>query len=218
MLINNAGVARGKSLLEATERDVRFTFDVNVLAHCWTAREFVPAMARADHGMFVTVASYASWLSVSGMADYSASKAAARALHEGLTSELLDRHNAPRVRNVLVFQGYTRTSLFEGYDAGGSPFLVPALNPASVAQAIVEQVLSGESGQIIMPTFGNALSALAAMPLWYQTRLRAKNKGLMANFRGRQVVKDLDEFYAKKEKAAGGPEESTVLVADPKEG
>ncbi len=29
---------------------MRFTFDVNALAHCWTAREFVPAMAAADHG------------------------------------------------------------------------------------------------------------------------------------------------------------------------
>lgn len=29
ILINNASVARGKSILDATEKDVRFTFDVN---------------------------------------------------------------------------------------------------------------------------------------------------------------------------------------------
>jgi all-trans-retinol dehydrogenase (NAD+) len=56
-LINNAGVARGKNILDATEKDVRFTFEVNTLAHYWMAKEFVPAMVARDHGMVVTVVS-----------------------------------------------------------------------------------------------------------------------------------------------------------------
>ena len=61
VLINNAGVARGKTILDSTERDVRFTFDVNALAHYWLAKEFLPDMIKKNHGMVVTVASLASW-------------------------------------------------------------------------------------------------------------------------------------------------------------
>jgi len=216
VLINNAGVARGRNLLAATERDVRFTFDVNALAHYWTVREFVPAMVRADHGMVVTVASFAAWIAVADMVDYAASKAAAQALHEGLATELATRHGAPRVRTVLVNQGFTKTRLFTGYRADAAPFLAPALEPESVAEAIVRQVLSGRSGQIVLPLAGHALSALAAMPHWYQVRERNKNQTLMTHFSGRQVVEDLDRFYEGKEKGGEGTAEgSTVLVSEP---
>ena len=217
VLINNAGVARGRSILEASERDVRFTFDVNTLAHYWIAHEFLPALVRADHGMVVTVASYAAWITVPDMVDYASTKAAAHAFHEGLTAELATRYNAPRVRTVVVNQGYTRTALFTGY-RNDAPFLVPTLYPETVAEAIVKQVLSGSSGQLILPAFGATLSALAAMPAWYQYRMRKRGQAIMTNFSGRQVVKDLDRFYADKEKekdkGGGAVEESTVFVAD----
>ena len=105
VLINNAGVARGKSILDATEKDVRFTFDVNTLAHYWTAKEFVPAMVAANHGMVVTVASFAAFITVPNMTDYGASKAAALSFHEGLTAELKTRYNAPKVRTIVINQG-----------------------------------------------------------------------------------------------------------------
>lgn len=62
VLINNAGVARGKDIIDATEKDIRFTFDVNTLAHYWLVQEFLPDMIKANHGMVVTVASVASWI------------------------------------------------------------------------------------------------------------------------------------------------------------
>lgn len=62
VLINNAGVARGKSILNATEKDIRFTFDVNTLAHYWIIQEFLPSLIENNHGMVVTVASVASWV------------------------------------------------------------------------------------------------------------------------------------------------------------
>src|ERR1700745_601898 len=74
ILINNAGVARGKNILDATEKDVRFTFEVNTLAHYWMVREFVPSMVKRNHGMIVTVASYASFIAVANLTDYCAHK------------------------------------------------------------------------------------------------------------------------------------------------
>jgi len=166
------------------------------------------------------VTSYAAWITVADMVDYAATKAAAYAFHEGLTAELTTRFGAPRVRTVVVNQGFTKTKLFTGYRAD-SRFLLPALEPESVAEAVVRQVLSGRSGQIILPRFGSTLASLAAMPHWYQNRVRAKNETLMTNFRGRQVVEDLDQFYAEKEKEVAGasqaePEGSTVLVSGEK--
>ncbi|KAL2256785.1 hypothetical protein VTK26DRAFT_1123 [Humicola hyalothermophila] len=217
VLINNAGVVQGRTLLDASERDIRFTFDVNTFAHYWTVKEFLPAMIKANHGMVVTVASIAAWVTVPNMVDYAASKAAAHAFHQGLTAELATRYNAPRVRTVLVNQGFTRTALFTGY-RNDSPFLMPALEPATVAEAIVRQVLSGTSNQLVLPSFANTLASLAAMPHWYQNRLRSKNQTIMQNFAGRKVVEDVDRFYEEREKAEQeaererNPEASTVLV------
>lgn len=138
ILINNAGVCRGKSILDASEKDIRFTFDVNTLAHYWLAKEFVPSMVEKNHGMVVTVASLAAYATVPNMVDYASSKAAAHAFHEGLTAELKTRYDAPKVRTVLskyfifqgqifgyrrlnaatVSQGYTKTALFEGFGQG----------------------------------------------------------------------------------------------------
>ncbi|KAK3906803.1 hypothetical protein C8A05DRAFT_29350 [Staphylotrichum tortipilum] len=212
VLINNAGVVQGRTILDASERDIRFTFDVNTFAHYWTTQEFLPSMIRANHGMIVTVASVAAWITVPNMVDYAASKAAAHAFHEGLTAELKTRYAAPRVRTVLVNQGYTTTPLFTGYQ-NDSPFLMPALEPATVAEAIVRQVLKGESNQLLLPGFANTLTVLAGMPHWYQNRLRSKNQTIMSKFAGRKVVKDVDQFYEDKErKEADGATGSTVLV------
>lgn len=187
VLINNAGVARGKNILEATEKDVRFTFDVNTLAHYWMAKEFVPAIVKSNHGIIVTVASFAAYVTVPSMTDYAASKAAALSFHEGLTAELKTRYGAPKVRTVVVNQGYTKTPLFQGYN-NDSKFLVPTLEPETVAEAIVKKVLAGHSGQVIIPGFGSTLTFLRGLPHWYQLRLRSKGENIMTKWHGRQVI------------------------------
>jgi all-trans-retinol dehydrogenase (NAD+) len=187
VLVNNAGVARGKTILDATEKDVRFTFEVNTLAHYWIVKEFVPALVAHDHGMIVTVASLAAYVTAPGMVDYASSKAAALAFHEGLTAELKTKYNAPKVRTVVINQGYTKTPLFEGFKQD-SKFLVPALEPETVADAIVKQVFTGSSGQVLIPGFGGLLSLVRGFPHWYQNRLRAEQIDAMTNWHGRQVI------------------------------
>ncbi|EHL02658.1 putative Short-chain dehydrogenase/reductase family 16C member 6 [Glarea lozoyensis 74030] len=197
ILINNAGVCRGKNILDATEKDVRFTFDVNTLAHYWMAKEFVPSMAKKNHGMVVTVASFAAFVTVPNMVDYGASKAAAHSFHEGLTAELKTTYKAPKVRTIVINQGYTKTPLFQGYN-NDSPFLVPTMEVETVAEAIVKKVLSGHSGQVIVPGFGTTLTILRGMPHWYQDRIRSKGANIMPNWRGRQVL-DPNEIKEKEE-------------------
>jgi len=206
ILINNAGVARGKNILDATEKDVRFTFDVNTLAHYWMAKEFVPAMVGKNHGMVVTVASFAAYATVPTMTDYAASKSAALTFHEGLTAELKTRYNAPKVRTVVINQGYTKTPLFQGYQ-NDYRFLIPSLEPETVADAIVRQILTGSSGQVITPGAGTVLTFLRGMPHWFQLRLRSDGKTIMNNWNGRQVI-DVDKWGEDRK----GESDSTVLV------
>lgn len=142
------------------------------------------------------------------MVDYAASKHAALAFHEGLAAELATHLAANKVRTVVVNQGYTRTPLFEGY-SNGAPFLLPTLEPETVAEAIVRQVLTGKSGQVIAPRLASVLPAFAFMPHWLQHRGRKNGVKTMKKWQGRQVVSDLDTFYGEKEKEV---EESTVLV------
>lgn len=213
VLINNAGVARGKSVLDASPGDIRFTFDVNTLAHYWVAQAFLPSIVKANHGMVVTVASYAAWLTIPNMVDYGASKAAALAFHEGLTAELPTRYAAPRVRTVCVHPGHTKTPLFDGYDQQ-SGFLMPPQHPESIADAVVRQVLSGNSGSVVLPEVGNMLSALRGFPDWWQVALRAKGGDFMQNWNGRQVISNVD---ASPDGGSGDetpPSESTVLVSE----
>ena len=219
VVINNAGVARGKTVLESQPADVRFTFDVNTLAPFWVAREFLPRMVAADHGMVVTVSSYSAWLTIPNMVDYGASKAAALALHEGLAAELATRYKAPRVRCVVVHPGHTRTPLFAGYDQR-TAFVMPQLEPETLAEAVVRKVLAGRSGHVIVPEMGAMLPSLRILPDWYAVRVRAKAESYMTKFAGRQVIKDVDASYDDADDSddpnrnGGGTSQSTVLVSE----
>lgn len=189
IIINNAGVVRGKTILDATPADVRFVFDVNALAHYWIAQTFLPHIVAQNHGMVVTMASFASWLTIPNMVDYGATKAASLAFHEGLSAELKTRYNAPKVRTVIVHPGATNTELFTGFRQG-APFFMPHQEPESIAEAVVKQVLSGRSGQIILPETGGIWPFLRSQPDWYSYRLRSKAQTGMLNFDGRQIVED----------------------------
>lgn len=213
VVINNAGVARGKTLLDAEPGDVRFTFDVNTLALFWVTKAFLPDMVARNHGMVVTVSSYAAWITIPNMVDYGASKAAALAFHEGLAAELTTRYKAPRVRTVCVHPGHTRTALFRGFRQGAG-FLLPQLEPESVAEAVVRQVLSGRSGSVVLPELGSALASLRSFPDWYQYRARIRAQGSMLQWDGRQVVDDVDDSYEPAESPAHEASESTVLVTE----
>ena len=62
ILVNNAGIVTGKTLMECPDELMRKTFDVNVVAHFWTLKAFLPHMMANNHGHIVTVASIAGWV------------------------------------------------------------------------------------------------------------------------------------------------------------
>ncbi|PHH78207.1 hypothetical protein CDD80_7229 [Ophiocordyceps camponoti-rufipedis] len=213
VVINNAGVYRGKSIVAAEPGDVRFTFDVNTLAPFWVTKAFLPNMIERNHGMIVTVSSIAAWLTLPSMVDYAASKAASMAFSEGLAAEMSTLYQAPKIRVVSVHPGHTRTALFEGFQQKAS-FFAPSLEPESIAEAVVTQVLSGRSATVVLPKSTMALAALRAIPDWYGIRARSKYRSAAAKWRGRQVVQDVDAPPDEADSSSKGTSESTVLVSE----
>ncbi|EFX02010.1 short chain dehydrogenase reductase [Grosmannia clavigera kw1407] len=168
VLINNAGITNGgKSLFELTADEVRRVFGVNAIAPMTMVREFVPAMAARDHGHVVTMASMASFVVIAGNVDYSCTKASVMALHEGLTQDLRHRYNARSVRTTYVLSTPLLGGLTETRD-----FNDHVLKPETVALAVVKQVLSGCSGQIVLPRAISWVSMIRSFPFWLQERMR----------------------------------------------
>lgn len=187
ILINNAGFARGKTILTTTQSDLSLTFDINAKAHYYLAQAFLPSMIENNHGMVVTIASLAAYVTAPKLVDYCASKAAALVFHEGLAAELATIYKAPKVRTVLMCQGYTNTSLFAGFH-GGDGFMAYTLAPETVAEEVVKAVLRGRSDHIILPRNHVMIRGLRNWPIWTQIGFRKNLKKLMRNWKGRQVV------------------------------
>lgn len=124
--------------------------------------------------MVVTVASQAGYAVIPNLVDYAASKAAAIAFHEGLSAELVTRYAAPRVRTVLVTQGFTKTAMIKDFMPEDT-WLNPLLHPESVAEAVVRQVLTGESGVIVLPSLAGEMGRrLRGYPGWFQHLMRCQ--------------------------------------------
>jgi len=83
ILVNNAGIAQAHTILDTTPEYLQKIFAVNLFSNWHTVKAFLPNMIANNKGHIVTVASTASFIGVAGMADYSATKAAVLAFHEG---------------------------------------------------------------------------------------------------------------------------------------
>jgi len=83
-----AGIGVGGSFIEADPEHLREVVDVNLLGTMWAGKIFLPSMAAAGRGHFVTIASAAAYHGLPSIAAYAATKAAVVQLSETLRSEL----------------------------------------------------------------------------------------------------------------------------------
>ena len=90
VVINNAGVVTGESLLDASDEAIERTLRVNTLALFWVTRAFLDAMVENRRGTVVTIASAAGLVGVAKQTDYSASKFAAIGFAEDRKSTRLN--------------------------------------------------------------------------------------------------------------------------------
>ena len=161
ILINNAGVVSGQSLLEISDESIERSFGVNTMASFWTARAFLPHMIEQNRGHIVTIASAAGMIGVARLVDYSASKWAAVGFDESLRAEL--RTIAPGVQTTVVCPYYIDTGMFHGAKTRFS-FLLPILKEDAVAERTVRAIRSNRR-RVTMPWLVHWIPALRVLPV-----------------------------------------------------
>lgn len=160
IIFNNAGVVSGARLLDLSDEHIRRTFEVNTLALYWVTKTFLPAMVARNRGHLVTIASAAGLVGVARQTDYSASKHAAVGFDESLRVEL--RRIAPAIVTTVVCPYYIDTGMFKGVRTR-IPFLLPILDPRSVARKIIDAV-ERDRRQVVLPPAVRLLPALRVLP------------------------------------------------------
>jgi len=173
ILINNAGIGADKTILETSPQFLKKIFGVNLFSHYYTLQAFMPDMLQKRKGHIVNIASIASFIATAGIVDYSCTKVAALALHEGLRAELRSTHKCPEIKTTVVHPIWADTPLIASGKAHLQKNNQIILNPQVVADAVVKQILNGRSGQIVLaPGIGAGVSSLRGFPMWIQETLR----------------------------------------------
>ena len=90
VLVNNAGLCRGFTVIDGTYMDVEVTIKTNLVAPFLLTKEFLPDMIIHDHGHIVNISSMSAFMPPAGVADYAATKCGMIALHEARSSLSLD--------------------------------------------------------------------------------------------------------------------------------
>ncbi|KAJ4359099.1 hypothetical protein N0V95_002493 [Ascochyta clinopodiicola] len=172
ILINNAGIGNAYTILDIPTEALRNMFDINLISQWSTIQEFLPDMIAKKKGHIMSVASLASFVALAGAVDYSATKAALLALHEGLTQELKHRYKCPQIKTTIVHPGWTKSAItsHEAIKAGLKQVGASLLEPEDVADAMVKQIIAAKSGQIVL---GPRISPkIRAFPMWLQEIVR----------------------------------------------
>ena len=151
-------------------------------------------MISANHGTIVTVASVAAVGTSAQIVDYCCTKSAALSFHEGLAAELATVYHAPKVRTVCVMPSWVETNLTKSVKVSDK-FVMPMQKVETVAEKVVQKILSGSSGIVMAPEAANWFAwPLRMMPMWWQTFLRNEaGKGIGKLPRQEDIVKKVEE-------------------------
>lgn len=135
LLVNNAGVLTDSPLLAAPDlAAARTEMEVNYFGTLAMCRAFAPLLVGNAPGAIVNVLSIASWFTNPAMGSYSASKAAAWAMTNGVREELRDTG----VLVVGVHCGYIDTDM-AAHVSG------PKNTPESIAAQAFDAVQAGRT-------------------------------------------------------------------------
>lgn len=170
-MINNAGIGNSDTILDIPPERLRKIFDINILSHWSTVKEFLPGMLKAQKGHIMAVSSLAAFVSLAGAVDYGCTKSAMLSFHEGLAQEIKHRYNCPQIRTTIVHPNWTRSAITEAAPlASLKRNGVKFLGIEYVAKKMVDQIIAGKSGQLIL---GPSLTPrIRALPAWLQELIR----------------------------------------------
>jgi NADP-dependent 3-hydroxy acid dehydrogenase YdfG len=111
VLINNAGVASGGTLIDSTPSEWQWMLNINLLGVVRGCRAFLPAMLRRRSGHIINTASFAGLAGAPGLMTYGVAKAGVVALSEQLRAELHPHGIAVSV----ICPSFFKTNLCENF-------------------------------------------------------------------------------------------------------
>ncbi|CAH1956490.1 unnamed protein product [Acanthoscelides obtectus] len=135
ILINNAGIVCGQTLLELPDYMIEKSFQVNVISNYWTVKAFLPDMLSRRSGHIVTVSSLTGLMGTYKCVDYSATKFATVGFHESLLLEL-KTHGHHFIKMTIVCPYFINTGMFDGC----KPKAMPMYEPKDVAKRIITAI------------------------------------------------------------------------------
>lgn len=133
LLINNAGISTGATLIGGGLDEVRREMETNFFGPLAATRAFAPVIEGNGGGAVLNVLSALSWFHPAGLGSYAASKAAAWALSDATREEL-----APR--------GITVSALHVGYMDTDMAAGVPADQKVAAADVAAQALYGIETG------------------------------------------------------------------------
>jgi NAD(P)-dependent dehydrogenase (short-subunit alcohol dehydrogenase family) len=152
LLINNAGIAQGGPFLSSQGAEAaRSQLDTNFFGTLAMARAFAPVLKANGGGAMVNMLSILSWISMPAASAYSASKAAAWSLTNGLRNEL----RAQGTQVVGVHAAFIDTDMARNIQA-------PKTSPEKVAAQTVKAIEEGREEVLADALTRQVKSALSA--------------------------------------------------------
>ncbi|XP_010226806.1 PREDICTED: estradiol 17-beta-dehydrogenase 11-like, partial [Tinamus guttatus] len=152
ILVNNAGVITTADLLSTRDGEIEKMFEVNILAHFWTTKAFLPAMMDNNYGHIVTVASAAGHGVTSFMLAYCSSKFAAVGFHKALTEEL-STLGKDGIKTSCLCPVFVNT----GFVKNPSSRLGKILEIEEVVNTLMEGILTNKKMIFVPPNLNIAL-------------------------------------------------------------
>ncbi|KRC28069.1 SDR family oxidoreductase [Acidovorax sp. Root217] len=158
LLVNNSGISRGSSFLGTDAMAAaRAEFETNFFGPWAVAQAFAPVLQANGGGAVLNVLSVLSWLTIPAVATYSASKAAAWSLSNGLRNEL--RAQGTQVTSLHV--AYMDTDMTRGLDAPKAAPLDVARLALQGVQAGLAEVLADDTTRHVKQSLSSATPAYA---------------------------------------------------------
>jgi len=161
VLINNAGLGLTNPIAELSAEDLRYVFEVNVVAPHVATIAALPEMTRRRSGRIINVGSVASHISTPNLGGYAATKFALKAMTDALRMEL----RGTGVKVTLICPGPIATEFVvnsAGEAEGRLPTKPIGAPPEDVAKAICKAITRG-AVELFIPAYYQPMVGANAM-------------------------------------------------------
>jgi len=160
LLVNNAGIATGASLVTGDLAEIHRELDTHFWGTLDVIRTFAPTLAANGGGAIVNILSALSWFAGPGTGAYAAAKAAEWNLTNAVRLELAPQGTL--VQGVLL--GAADTDIMAGYDG-------PKIDPREVPRRSLDGLADGSIEVIVDDWTAMVKSSLAGDPAVFYARI-----------------------------------------------